>query len=41
MQAKNVTYQAEGLYGRPGVGMKLSRSHFERLKDAHCEVIER
>jgi len=38
---KNVAYQAKGLKERPSVWMKLRRSHVERLKDAHREVVKR
>jgi len=40
MQTKNIAYQVEGLDRHPGIGMKLGKSHVERLKGAHHEVIE-
>jgi len=41
MKAQNIAYQTEGLNGRPSIGMELSRSYVEGLKDAHREVIKR
>jgi len=40
VKTHNVTQQAKGLEGRPGVWVNLGGSHIECLKDAHCKLIE-
>jgi len=38
---QNITCQAKGLNGRPGIGMKLGRCYVEYLKDTRREVIKK
>ena len=41
MKTHDVTQQAKGLKGRPGVWMDLGGSHIERPKDTHCKFVKR
>jgi len=40
-QTIDITYQTKGLKRRRGIQVELGRSHIERLKDAHREIIKR
>jgi len=40
VKTHNVTQQAKGLKGRPGIWINLGGSHIERLKNAHCKLVD-
>ena len=40
-QTVDITYQMKGLQRRPGIRVELGRSHVERRKDVHREIIKR
>jgi len=41
VKAHNVTQQAKGLKGRPGIRVNLGGSHVERPKDVHRKLVKR